>query len=268
MLPPPPRAELRPGRRDSPGWREPRAEGPRALGPARDSPQRRVLWLPLDTARSGEALRRRASVCGGAEPPRTRAPGYIRIPLPQKPPCPFAPSQLPSTCILLCPPRRVSRTTAPTGAHRAGDSHSVPVCSASRSPRHARGWGLSPRLQGGCWGGVSALPAAPSLQLRLERYRGASGGGSGASGRESISVSANASPWGRGGGAPRKPLGRRGARPGAGAVPRVLCRRAAPPPSLVPCCDDHGQGHAAQRDGCRAEEPLPGDGLKEERPAR
>lgn len=43
---------------------------------------------------------------------------------------------------------------------------------------------------------------------------------------------------------------------------QVPCRRAAPPPSLVPRRDDHGQGHAAQRDGCCTEEPLPGDGLR------
>lgn len=32
--------------------------------------------------------------------------------------------------------------------------------------------------------------------------------------------------------------------------------------SSVPRRDDHGQGHAAQRDGCRPKEPLPGDGLQ------
>lgn len=43
---------------------------------------------------------------------------------------------------------------------------------------------------------------------------------------------------------------------------QVLCRGATPLPSLVPRCNDHRQGHAAERDGCCTKEPLPGDGLR------
>lgn len=42
---------------------------------------------------------------------------------------------------------------------------------------------------------------------------------------------------------------------------RVLCQGATPVPPSVPGRDDHGQGHAAQRDGRGTKEPLPGDGL-------
>lgn len=86
---------------------------------------------------------------------------------------------------------------------------------------------------------------------------GTPGWGSGTSIRESIRTSATASPREGVSGAPGKPLGRREARPGAGAVPQGRL-----PPSLVPCRDDHGQSHAAERDGCCTEEPLPGDGLR------
>lgn len=147
------------------------------------------------------------------------------------------------------------------------DSHSVPVCSASRSPRHARGWGLSPRLQGGCWGGLcsacGSIPAAALgeiqgdvgrgvRRLRQRKHQCFCKCESVGRGRRSPKEA----PWQEGGASWRR-------RCAAGAV-----RRAAPPPSSVPRCDDHGQGHAAQRDGRRTEEPLPGDGLKGERPAR
>lgn len=62
---------------------------------------------------------------------------------------------------------------------------------------------------------------------------------------------------GRGGRASGEPLGRERQDPAP-----VLCRGATPVPRSVPGRDDHGQGHAAERDGCRAEEPLPGDGLR------
>lgn len=236
---------------------------------------RRFLWLPWDIAGSGEVPRRGAGACGRAEPPAApqdagnlaaRAPGYVSTAsLPAAGPGrrnhrahSYPHGFLP--CASPCPSRHVGRTTAPAGGHRAGDSHGVPVCRSSCSPRHTQGWGLSPdRLGAGL--GVPALPAALSPQLHPacagEGYRGTSGGGS-APLAEKASVFLQLQVRGEESVEPRgSPLAEE-----KHILAQVLCRRAAPPPSLVPRRDDHGQGHAAERDGCRTEEPLPGDGLR------
>ena len=62
------------------------------------------------------------------------------------------------------PPRARPAMSAPArrplGSPGRGQPRHIAV-QVSCSPRHARGWGLSARLPGGC-SGVSALPAAPS----------------------------------------------------------------------------------------------------------
>lgn len=73
--------------------------------------RRRVLWLPLDIARSGEVLSRGAGASGGLshrQPSRTQGmslhvPHSTPTPLPflQRPPCPFTPMCFPSTCLPL-----------------------------------------------------------------------------------------------------------------------------------------------------------------------
>lgn len=141
---------------------------------------------------------------------------------PQKPPRPFIPTQLPSTCLPLPVPPCWQDHGTRWGSPGWGQPRRIGVQELPLPPTHSglRAEPLPPgRGLGGLCSACGSVPAA-APRLHREEYGGTSGGGSSTSGRESICVSATASLREGVSRAPGKPLGRREARPGAGPVPQ------------------------------------------------
>lgn len=202
-------------------------------------PPTAFLWLPLDIARSGEVLRRGAGACGRAEPPAApqdignlaaHAPGHIRIAsLPAAGPAAetTVPIRTHAASFHVPPPARPAMLAGPRRPPRLTGLGTVTAyqCAELPLPLTHSGLGAEPppprRLLGGLCSARGSVPTAVP-RLPREGYEGTSGGGSGTSSRESIRISATASPWGGVGGAPGKPLGGREAHPGAGPVLRGL----------------------------------------------